>query len=166
MLACWRAQGSLDPARASRRWDGQAYSSARRKGNVVLRIYPIVLEVLKQLQPALRRIEVKDRDLARQLRRASASIALNLGEGTYSRGQNRHARYHNALGSARETLSCLEVAAVFGYVHEDKQLSDQLDDRVVGTLVRLVRAWRLLQAAARRRAAASANVQRPPTESA
>lgn len=46
--------------------------------------------------------------------------------------------YHNALGSARETLSCLEVAAVFGYVHEDAQLNDQLN-RVVGTLVRLVR---------------------------
>ena len=55
----------------------------------MLRIYSIVLEVLKQLQPALRRIEVQDRDLGRQLRRASASIALNLGEGMYSRGQNR-----------------------------------------------------------------------------
>ena len=78
----------------------------------MLRIYPVVLEVLKQLQPALRRIEVQDRDLARQLRRASSSIALNLGEGMYSRGQNRQARYHSALGSARETLSCLEVAAL------------------------------------------------------
>jgi four helix bundle protein len=102
----------------------------------MLRIYPIVLEVLKQLQPALRRIEVQDRDLARQLRRASASIALNLGEGMYSRGQNRHARYHSALGSARETLSCLEVAALSSYVEEDKQLWDQLD-RIVGTLVLL-----------------------------
>ena len=47
----------------------------------MLRIYPVVLEVLKQLQPALKRIEVKDRDLARQLRRCSSSIALNLAEG-------------------------------------------------------------------------------------
>ncbi len=57
----------------------------------------------------------------------------------YSRGQNRQARYHTALGSARETLSCLEVAAVSSYVEEDKQLWDQLD-RVIGTLVLLVRA--------------------------
>ena len=105
----------------------------------MLRIYPVVLEVLKQLQPALRRIEVQDRDLARQLRRASSSIALNLGEGMYSRGLNRQARYHTALGSARETLSCLEVAAISNYVEEDKQLCDQLD-RVIGTLVLLVRA--------------------------
>ncbi|HEX2877246.1 MAG TPA: four helix bundle protein [Polyangiaceae bacterium] len=103
----------------------------------MLRIYPFVLGVLKQLQPALRRIEVRDRDLARQLRRAGASIALNLGEGMYSRGQNRNARYHTALGSAREVLSCLEVASVFGYLEEDAQLSDQLN-RIVGTLVRLV----------------------------
>ncbi len=105
----------------------------------MLRIYPVVLQVLKQLQPALQRIDAKDKDLARQLRRASSSVALNLGEGMYSRGQNRNARYHSALGSARETLSCLEVAAVFGYVHEDAELNDQLN-RVVGTLVKLVRA--------------------------
>lgn len=105
----------------------------------MLRIYAVVLEVLRQLQPVLRRIEVQDRDLGRQLRRASSSVALNLGEGMYSRGQNRQARYHNALGSARETLSCLEVAAVSSYVEEDKQLWDQLD-RIIGTLVLLVRA--------------------------
>lgn len=73
----------------------------------MLRIFPVVLEVLKELQPVLRRIE----------------------------GQ---ARYHSALGSARETLSCLEVAVVFGYVAEDARLHDRLD-RVVGTLVKLVR---------------------------
>ena len=103
----------------------------------MLRIYPVVLEVLKQLQPALKRIEVKDRDLARQLRRCSSSAALNLAEGMYSRGQNRTARYHSALGSARETLACLEVALVSGYIEEDAGLHDQLD-RVVGTLVKLV----------------------------
>jgi len=103
----------------------------------MLRIYSVVLEVLKQLQPVLRRIELRDKDLARQLRRCSCSVALNLAEGMYSRGQNRNARYHNALGSARETLSCLEVAVVCSYVQTDPLLHDQLD-RVVGTLVKLV----------------------------
>ena len=103
----------------------------------MLRIYSVVLEVLKQLQPVLRRIELRDRDLARQLRRCSSSVALNLSEGMYSRGRNRNARYHTALGSARETLACLEVAVVCSYVHEDARLPDQLD-RVVGTLVKLV----------------------------
>jgi four helix bundle protein len=104
----------------------------------MLRIYGVVLEVLAQLQPVLKRIEVKDRDLARQLRRCSSSVALNLAEGMYSRGQNRNARYHTALGSARETLACLEVAVVCNYVPKNAQLQDQLD-RVVGTLVKLTR---------------------------
>jgi four helix bundle protein len=103
----------------------------------MLRIYGVVLEVLKQLQPMVRRIELRDRDLARQLRRCSSSVALNLAEGMYSRGQGRNARYHSALGSAREALACLEVASVWGYVEENPDVSDQLD-RIVATLVRLV----------------------------
>jgi four helix bundle protein len=82
----------------------------------MLRIYPVILEVLRALQPVVRRIEVKDRDLGRQLRRCSSSMALNTAEGMYSRGKNRNARYQSALGSARETLACLEVAEVCGYV--------------------------------------------------
>jgi four helix bundle protein len=64
-------------------------------------------------------------------------VALNLAEGMYSRGKNRGARYHNALGSARETLACLEVAVVCGYLQQDPGLHDRLD-RIVATLVKLV----------------------------
>jgi four helix bundle protein len=128
---------SLDPGRQSRRGGGwRAVQRVGKKRNM-LNIYQVVLEVLKQLQPAVRRIEVRDRDLARQLRRCSSSVALNLAEGMYSRGKNRGARYHNALGSARETLACLEVAVVCSYVQQDARLHDQLD-RVVATLVKLV----------------------------
>ena len=137
MLAGARNQPGPGTREQAARWVGVQFCTLEREN--MLRIYPIVLEVLRQLQPALRRIEVRDRDLGRQLRRASASIALNLGEGMYSRGRNRQARYHSALGSARETLSCLEVAALSSYVEEDKQLWDQLD-RIVGTLVVLARA--------------------------
>ncbi len=103
----------------------------------MLRIYSVVLEVLEQLQPALKRIEVRDCDLARQLRRCGASIALNLAEGMYSHGRNRRARYYTALGSARETLSCLEVAVAFRYVARDDVLVDSLN-RVIATLVKLI----------------------------
>jgi four helix bundle protein len=105
----------------------------------MLRIYPIILCVLKELQPVLRRIEARDRDLGRQLRRCSTSMALNVAEGMYSRGQNRNARYHSGLGSARETLACLEVAEVCGHLGSaDGELRQQLN-QVIGTLVRLVR---------------------------
>jgi four helix bundle protein len=108
--ACWRARSAWTRRPRACVATGKRARFARWKGSIMLRIYPVVLEVLRQLQPVLRRIEQRDRDLGRQLRRCSASVALNLAEGMYSRGQNRAARYHNALGSARETLACLEVA--------------------------------------------------------
>ncbi len=82
----------------------------------MLHVYTLVLELIRQLRGVVSLIERKDRDLGRQLRRASSSVALNLAEGVYSRGKNRAARYHTALGSMRETWSCLEVAAAAGYV--------------------------------------------------
>lgn len=106
----------------------------------MLRIYPVILEVLRELRPAVRRIELRDKDLARQLRRCSVSVALNVAEGMYSRGNNRSARYHSALGSARETLACLEAAEACGYISAaDAALCAQLR-RVVGTLMKLVAA--------------------------
>ena len=83
-------------------------------------------------------IDRKDRDLGRQLRRCSSSVGLNLCEGMYSRGRNRAAKYHVALGSAREMLACLELAEAFGYVGRVDAGMRADFDRVIGTLVRLV----------------------------
>jgi hypothetical protein len=47
-------------------------------------------------------------------------------------------RYHTALGSAREALSCLEVAVAMGYVAAlDEALVAKLN-QIIGTLVKLV----------------------------
>ena len=104
----------------------------------MLQIYPVVLEVIRQLRPMLTVIERKDRDLGRQLRRCAASTSLNLGEGMYSRGRNRAAKYHVALGSAREMLSCIEVAEAFGYLGPMAPELRTDFNRIIGTLVRLV----------------------------
>jgi four helix bundle protein len=103
----------------------------------MLRIYDVILNVLRKLRPVLRAIEKYDSDLARQGRRAACSIALNVAEGSHSRGRNRQARYHTALGSARETLAVLEVALALEYLSSvDEQLLDQLQ-RILATLIRL-----------------------------
>src|SRR5688572_6078287 len=102
----------------------------------MLRIYPVMLETLSRIRPSLGLIERKDPDLARQLRRAASSSVLNVAEGMYSRGRNRGARYSTALGSAREALSCLEVArAMFGIRLDDAVAKDL--DRIIATLVKL-----------------------------
>ena len=104
----------------------------------MLSVYPVVLDFITGLRPLLAQIERRDRDLGRQLRRASSSVALNLAEGMYSRGELRTARYHTALGSMRESWSCLEVAQAFGYVRAiDAGMLAQVN-RIIGTLVRLV----------------------------
>jgi four helix bundle protein len=104
----------------------------------MLRIYTTIIDVLRGLRPVITQIEVHDRDLARQLRRAASSVALNVSEGSGSHGGTRRERYRNALGSARETGSCLDVALAFGYVEEvDARLLDALD-HVRATLVKNV----------------------------
>lgn len=104
----------------------------------MLRIYPVLLHVVQELRPVMAVLDRKDRDLGRQLRRSAASVGLNLAEGTYSRGRNRAAKYHVALGSAREVLACLELAEAFGYVGPVAPGVRAELDQVVGTLVRLV----------------------------
>ena len=107
----------------------------------MLTIYPVVLDMIRQLRPLAQRIARADPDLGRQLRRAQSSIALNLAEGMYSRGRNRQARYHTALGSARETLACLEVSVALGYLSTlEPRLAAQFN-RVIGTLVKLAGPW-------------------------
>ncbi|HEY4120782.1 MAG TPA: four helix bundle protein [Byssovorax sp.] len=103
----------------------------------MLRIYPVMIEMLAALRPVVRQVERRDADLARQLRRAAASVALNTAEGMGSQGGLRRVRYHSALGSARETMACLEVARALHGVALDAALARQLD-AIIGTLVRLV----------------------------
>jgi four helix bundle protein len=94
----------------------------------MLKIYAVILDVLAALRPVVAAIEAHDRDLARQLRRAATSIALNCSEGSGSHGGTRRERYRNALGSARETGACLDAAVALGYVEGvDEELLDKLD---------------------------------------
>ncbi|NUO53092.1 MAG: four helix bundle protein [Polyangiaceae bacterium] len=105
----------------------------------MLRIYVEFLGVLRGMRPVIEKIERRDSDLARQLRRAAASVALNMSEGSGSEGGTRRQRYLSALGSARETLSCLEVADAFGYAELGAGSAAVAGlNRVIGGLVRLV----------------------------
>ena len=104
----------------------------------MIRIYTTIIDVLRILRPVIARIEAHDRDLARQLRRASGSVALNTSEGSGCREGTRTERYRNALGSARETGACLDVAIALGYVERvDAALLAALD-RVRATLAKNV----------------------------
>jgi four helix bundle protein len=103
---------------------------------MTLRIYSFVIETIRLLGPSMRAIARHDPDLARQTRRAAASVALNLSEGAGNDGGNRRLRFRSALGSAKETRACLEVAEALGYLACDAAMIDRLD-RIAATLHRL-----------------------------
>ncbi len=105
----------------------------------MLRIYPVSVELIREVSPLIQQIEVFDRDQARQLRRSIKSVALNIAEGSAGLGGTARARFSDALGSARESLANLDVAAAVGYVEPIGRETRRRFDHVIGTLVRLVR---------------------------
>lgn len=66
----------------------------------MLRIHQFALESLRELRAVIAKIAASDPDLARQLRRASTSMVLNLAEGSGGRGGTRRQRYLDALVSS------------------------------------------------------------------
>ena len=52
----------------------------------MLRIYPVLLELVRFVRPLVKELERHDPDLARQCRSALCSAPLNVAEGSYSRG--------------------------------------------------------------------------------
>ena len=74
---------------------------------------------------------------AKQLRRASVSVALNTSEGMYARGRARTHCYNIALREMRESYAALEVSVRLRYL---APLPAELEERIahiLGTLVRL-----------------------------
>lgn len=104
----------------------------------MLRIYEDALWVVKALVPVVAGLERKDADLANQLKRARASITLNLAEGCHASGKRRTQHYGYALGSANESRSVLQTAVACEYIHEAPvEILDRLD-KIVATLHKIV----------------------------
>ena len=102
-----------------------------------LRIYSFTIETLKIVAPLIVQIGKHDVDLARQLKRAASSIALNTAEGTGSVGGNARLRFRSAHASTQEVRACLDVAEALAYVDAvDTALRDRFD-RIAATLYRL-----------------------------
>jgi four helix bundle protein len=102
-----------------------------------LKIYPLILELVRRLSPLLRRLRARSAALGNQMERALISIPLNVSEGAYSRGRNRQARYQSAAASAREVLACCETAQALGFTGPLEPELAALFNRIIGTLVRL-----------------------------
>jgi four helix bundle protein len=96
------------------------------------------LEIVRDVRPYADRIAGFDRDLARQLRKASVQTALNVAEGSGTSGGRRRNTYRIALGEAKETRCCLHAGEAAGYLRSvAPELLDKLE-RVIATLAKVV----------------------------
>ena len=129
---------SLDPGSAGLVAGWVPSGSGRKEVLMTLKLYAVVLELVRALAPYLPVLRSRSAALGDQLERSLVSIPLNVAEGAYSRGKNRQARYQSAAASAREALACFETAEALGWVEPLPADIGALFDRVIGTLVRLV----------------------------
>ncbi|MEM9490570.1 MAG: four helix bundle protein [Myxococcota bacterium] len=77
------------------------------------------LDFIRLLRPLVQTLERHDKCLAKQLRNAASSVALNLAEGRRRAGKDRTHFWRIAAGSADEARTCLRVAESWGYLAED-----------------------------------------------
>ena len=95
---------------------------------------------VRTLRKPLERLRSVDPDLYRQLRRAAASIPLNLAEGASRQGKDRRHHFRVAHGSALEAGAALRVAEAWGDLDADVlQPALETLDRLLGLLWGLTR---------------------------
>ena len=107
---------------------------------MTFRALELALEIVSQLRKPTESLRRYDNDLAKQIRRAGSSLALNLAEGNRRRGKDRTHFFRIAAGSASEVRTALKVACAWGYLkrHDLANLDDQLD-HYLATLYKLTR---------------------------
>lgn len=87
-----------------------------------LRIYRDILEYVRRMRPVVKAIEKHDPDLARQIKKALGSAALNTAEGERQRAGKGRNRFDDAMGSTDESRACHEFADAIGYLKADPEL--------------------------------------------
>ncbi len=96
---------------------GVGRSPNRKELPVAFQALELALDAIRHLVAPLADIARRDPDLAQQIRRAAASMALNLGEGRRRQGRDRLHLWRVAAGSADEVVTALRVAVSFQLVN-------------------------------------------------
>ncbi|MBO6933496.1 MAG: four helix bundle protein [Deltaproteobacteria bacterium] len=97
-----------------------------------MKVYRVALQMVGEVHTAvLPKVRVGgDREIADQLHRASRSVALNVAEGLgLLPGKRQRNHFAIALGSARETMACIDIAVATGLVSSESvaPIADRVD---------------------------------------
>jgi four helix bundle protein len=113
---------------------------ARRRVEVAtFEALDVSVEMIAATRPLLAQLGRRDPDLARQLRRAATSIALNLAEGARRDGRDRQHSFRVAAGSSDEVRAGLRIAEALGQLGAtDLRPCRELLDRVAAMTYRLI----------------------------
>jgi four helix bundle protein len=103
----------------------------------MLDIYYVILSFVEDVGSLVPRIAHCDPDLARQLRRSSASVALNVAEASVAKGRSRVHCYNLALREMRESHTALQVAVRLRYLAPLSAELEQRCQRILATLYKL-----------------------------
>ena len=79
----------------------------------------IAHEFIVAVRPLVVALELRDRNLADQLRRAATSAALNTAEAHRRAGRDRASRFRIAAGECAEAVAAIRIAVAWGYVTDD-----------------------------------------------
>ena len=102
-----------------------------KETTVTFDAYDRSLQLLRSLVPVFEKLGRHDPNLTRQLRRAAASVGLNVAEANRRAGKDRRHLFRVALGSAAEVTACLDIALALdalplALVAEPLELADRI----------------------------------------
>jgi four helix bundle protein len=80
--------------------------------------YETSLQLIREMRGVLPKVRMHDGELARQLRDATTSVSMNLGEGRRRVGKDRIHFFRIADGSAGEVEAGIDSAIAWGYIDE------------------------------------------------
>jgi len=100
--------------------------------------FEVALQLVRALRGPIEVVARRDPALADQLRRAGASVPLNVAEGRRRAGKDRLHHYRVAAGSADEVAGALRIADAWGYLDAEAVAGTlRLCDRLLAMLWRL-----------------------------
>ena len=80
--------------------------------------YETAIELIREMRIVLPKVRMHDAELAKQLRDATTSVSMNLGEGRRRIGKDRIHFFRIADGSAGEVEAGLDSAIAWGYIED------------------------------------------------